>query len=150
MSSSTCRSGSAKAIADFYRKIFETPASVDEKGDMPAARVSVGPSQELVFRETKSKLAAYDGHHIQVYVANFSRPHKRLLERNLVTEESNQYQYRFVDITDLESGKHAVPDRARGALHDPSALCAAAGQPQPGPDQPQLRAGPRRPGWPSR
>ena len=66
---------------------------------MPAARVSVGSVQELVFRETKSKLAAYDGHHIQVYVANFSRPHKRLLERNLVTEESNQYQYRFVDIT---------------------------------------------------
>jgi hypothetical protein len=98
-------SGSAKAIADFYRKVFETPASVDETGDMPAARVSVGPSQELVFRETKSKLAAYDGHHIQVYVANFSRPHKRLLERNLITEESNQYQYRFVDITDLESGK---------------------------------------------
>lgn len=97
--------GSAKAIADFYRKVFETMASVDETGDMPAARISVGPSQELVFRETKLKLAAYDGHHIQVYVANFSRPHKRLLERNLVTEESNQYQYRFVDITDLESGK---------------------------------------------
>jgi hypothetical protein len=97
--------GSAKAIADFYRKIFETAARVDETGDMPAARVSVGPSQELVFRETKGKLPAYDGHHIQVYVANFSRPHKRLLERNLVTEESNQYQYRFEHITDLESGK---------------------------------------------
>jgi hypothetical protein len=97
--------GSAKAIADFYRKVFETPASVDDKGDMPAARVSVGPSQELVFRETKSKLAAYDGHHIQVYVANFSRPHKRLLEHKLVTEESNQYQYRFEIITDLKTGK---------------------------------------------
>ena len=36
---------------------------------------------------------------------NFSRPHQRLLERELVTEESNQYQYRFEDITDLESGK---------------------------------------------
>jgi len=72
---------------------------------MPAARVSAGPSQELVFRETKAKLAAYDGHHIQVYVANFSRPHKRLVERELLTEESNQFQYRFVAITDLESGK---------------------------------------------
>ena len=136
--------GSAKAIADFYRKVFETPASVDETGDMPAARVSVGPSQELVFRETKSKLAAYDGHHIQVYVANFSRPHKRLLERKLVTEESNQYQYRFERHHRSRERQAPVPDRARGALHDPSALCAAAGQPQPGPDQPQLRAGPRR------
>src|SRR5215510_3101255 len=97
--------GSAKAIADFYRKVFETPARVDESGSMPAARVSAGSSQELVFRETKGKLAAYDGHHIQVYVANFSRPHKRLLERDLITEESNDYQYRFVNISDLESGK---------------------------------------------
>lgn len=97
--------GSAPAIADFYREVFETPARLDETGTMPAARVSVGPSQELVFRETKAKLPAYDGHHIQVYVANFSRPHKRLLERKLVTEESNQYQYRFEQITDLASGK---------------------------------------------
>ncbi len=97
--------GSARAIADFYRKVFETAASVDEAGDMPAARVSVGPSQELVFRETRAKLPAYDGHHIQVYVANFSRPHRRLLERELITEESNPYQYRFEQITDLETGK---------------------------------------------
>jgi len=97
--------GSAKAIVDFYRKVFETAAHVDATGEMPAARVSAGPSQELVFRETKAKLAAYDGHHIQVYVANFSRPHKRLVERELLTEESNQFQYRFVAITDLESGK---------------------------------------------
>jgi hypothetical protein len=98
--------GTAPAIADFYRQVFETTASVDETGEMPAARVSVGPSQELVYRETRSKLPAYDGHHIQVYVANFSRPHKRLLERDLITEESNQYQYRFEQITDLASGKH--------------------------------------------
>ena len=97
--------GSASAIAEFYRRIFETAAHVDDGGDLPAAHVSVGPSQELVFRETKGKLPAYDGHHIQVYVANFSRPHKRLLERGLVTEESNQYQYRFEQITDMESGK---------------------------------------------
>jgi len=97
--------GSAKPIAKFYREIFETAAQVDEAGEMPAARVAVGPSQQLVFRETKAKLAAYDGHHIQVYVANFSRPHQRLIERGLVTEESNQYQYRFEQIVDLANGK---------------------------------------------
>jgi hypothetical protein len=97
--------GSAKGIVHFYREIFETAAHLDESGKMPAARVCVGQSQELVFRETKDKMAAYDGHHIQVYVANFSRPHKRLLEHKLVTEESNQYQYRFEIITDLKTGK---------------------------------------------
>ncbi|CAN5854215.1 hypothetical protein BH11PSE3_BH11PSE3_23070 [soil metagenome] len=93
--------GTAKGIADFYRRVFSTMASV-EKG---AAHVSVGPTQELVFRETKAKEEPYDGHHIQVYVASFSGPHKQLLEHKLVTEESNQYQYRFEVITDLESGK---------------------------------------------
>jgi len=97
--------GAAKGIADFYRRVFNTMTSVDTKGRAPAARVSVGPGQELVFRETKGELAPYDGHHIQVYVANFSGPHQQLLERGLITEESNEYQYRFVTITDPKSGK---------------------------------------------
>jgi hypothetical protein len=97
--------GSAKAIAAFYREVFETMASVDESGAMPAARVSVGPTQEFVFRETAAEQPAYDGHHIQVYVANFSRPHRKLVDRKLITEESNQFQYRFEQIVDLDSGK---------------------------------------------
>ena len=32
-------------------------------------------------------------------------PYRRLLERGLVTEESDQHQYRFEDIIDLESGR---------------------------------------------
>ncbi len=94
----------ASGVAGFYRDLFDTPASVT-KG---VARVSVGMQQELVFRETKAPLSAYDGHHIQVYVANFSTPHKKLLERKLITEESNQYQYRFDSIVDPESGKALV------------------------------------------
>ncbi|WP_421994519.1 hypothetical protein [Reyranella sp.] len=96
--------GAARPIADFYAEVFETDTAVDEGGEAPAAHVSVGPSQELIFRESKAPQEAYDGHHIQVYVANFSRPHKRLLARDLVTEESNQYQYRFEQIIDLETG----------------------------------------------
>src|SRR5205814_2438564 len=91
----------AKGIADFYGKVMGTMASV--KGG--AAHVSVGYGQELVFRETTKKLPAYDGHHIQVYVANFSKPHRQLVERKILTEESNQYQYRFNDIVDPASGK---------------------------------------------
>ena len=93
--------GTAKGIADFYNKIFDTMTSVKDG----AAHVSVGQGQELVFRETKHALPDYDGHHIQVYVGNFSNPHDRLAEHGLVTEESNRYQYRFKDIVDLKSGK---------------------------------------------
>ena len=48
--------------------------------------------------------APYDGHHVQVYTANFSGPYRKLLDRNLVSQESNQHQYRFVDIVDLDTG----------------------------------------------
>jgi hypothetical protein len=49
-------------------------------------------------------LPAYDGHHVQIAVADFSGVHGRLLALGLVTEESNQSQYRFQDIVDPASG----------------------------------------------
>jgi len=97
--------GTADGIARFYRKIVGTLAEVGEWEGAPAARVKVGNAQELVFRETKAKQPKFDGHHIQVYVADFSGPYKKLLKRGLVSEESNQYQYRFVDIVDPDNGK---------------------------------------------
>ena len=93
--------GAARGIADFYARVFDTMTAVD-KG---VAHVSVGQHQELIFRETKARQPAYDGHHIQVYVANFGNPHRRLLEHGLVSEESNRYQYRFRHIVDLKTGK---------------------------------------------
>lgn len=92
--------GTAKGIADFYRMVIGTMASVKDH----AAHVSVGYGQELIFRETDKPLAPYDGHHIQVYVANFSKPHKQLVDRKILTEESNRYQYRFNDIVDPATG----------------------------------------------
>lgn len=97
--------GSAAGIARFYRDIFETPAALEESEGARCARVPVGFKQELIFRETKAPAPAYDGHHIQIYVANFSGPHARLAERGLITEESSQHQYRVNDIVDLASGK---------------------------------------------
>lgn len=96
--------GAAKGVASFYSRVFGAATTVDGA----VARISAGMDQELVFRETKAKLAPYDGHHIQVYVANFSGPHRALLERGLITEESNQHQYRFDSIVDLDNGKPLI------------------------------------------
>lgn len=96
--------GTAKKIARFYEEIVGAPAIVDAKGG-PAAHVQVGYKQELVYRETGRRIAPFDGHHIQIYVADFSGPYDRLQERGLISEESNQHQYRFKDIVDLDSGK---------------------------------------------
>jgi hypothetical protein len=97
--------GAAKGIAAFYRDVMGTGARVEEEAGVKAAHVSVGRSQELVFRETDAEPKPYDNHHIQVYVASFSGPHKALAKLGLVSEESNQYQYRFNTITDPENGK---------------------------------------------
>jgi len=96
--------GTAEGIARFYRQFLKTTAVVEEADGAPAARVSVGVRQNLVFRETDAPLPDYDGHHIQVYIADFSGPHEALDTHGLITEESSQYQYRFMDIVDPASG----------------------------------------------
>ena len=97
--------GTARGIARFYREILEAPAEVEGTAGAETAVVAVSSTQRLRFRETSRPLPPYDGHHIQVYIADFSGPHRRLLERGLVTEESDNYQYRFKDIVELESNK---------------------------------------------
>jgi len=97
--------GDAEGIARFYETVMEAPSSVTPNGAGKVARVRIGGRQELIFRETAAELAPYDGHHIAIYVANFSGPHRKLGERGLITEESNEVQYRFQDIVDPDSGR---------------------------------------------
>jgi hypothetical protein len=78
---------------------------VSRNGGGTTTRVTVGPQQELLFRETADSIPPYDGHHVQIYIANFSGPHRWLAERGLVTEESSWYQYRFENIVDPDSGR---------------------------------------------
>ena len=98
----TVRRGAAEGIARFYREVFSAPAELIDGAT--AARVVVGPSQSLIFRESTESLPAYDGHHVAVYVADFSSPHGKLVERGLVSEESDAHQYRFQKIVDPASG----------------------------------------------
>jgi hypothetical protein len=69
-----------------------------------AAHVRAG-WQELVFRETDAPIPPNEGHHIQVYLADFSTPHRKLLERGLITAENNAHEYRFTEIVDLVDGR---------------------------------------------
>ncbi len=96
--------GTAKGIARFYRDVLGAAATVGTFEKAPAAQVSVGYHQSLIFREAKGKLPKYDGHHLQLYVNNFSGPHAKLNALGLITQESNQHQYRFVDIVDPDNG----------------------------------------------
>ena len=92
----------AEGIGRFYGEIMGAPSALDRQGT--TARIRVGNGQRLIFRETREGIPEYDGHHIQIYVADFSGPYDRLSERGLISEESNRYQYRFRDIADPASG----------------------------------------------
>jgi hypothetical protein len=97
------RPGTAAGIARFYREILAARADLIDDGSGRRARVMVGARQYFVFRETAAPEQAYDGHHVQIDVADFSGPRRRLQQLGLVTEESSQHQYRFRDIVDLDT-----------------------------------------------
>ncbi len=100
--------GSSEAIARFYREMLGAHAhrGQDERGVF--AHVAAGRAESLVFRETDAAQPEYDGNHVQIGLQDFSGPHRLLLERGLVSEESNQHQYRFLDIVDLDTGQKLV------------------------------------------
>jgi hypothetical protein len=97
-----------QAIARFYKEILGGIAGVaqDERG--PYAWASCSGECKVIYRETKAELPEYDGHHLQITLADFSGPHKKLLERGLITEESDQHQYRFLDVVDVDTNKPLV------------------------------------------
>ena len=112
--------GSAEPIAKFYREIMGARASTIQNADGVVAKVEVGPSQALLYREADSTdKRPYDNHHIQIYIANFSQPYKKLLERGLITKEDSVHQYRFRDVIDLDNGRvlHHIEHEVRSLLH---------------------------------
>jgi hypothetical protein len=96
--------GAAAAIMRFYDRVLGAPGAVRNDGGSAVARIEIGRQQQLLFRETDRPLRPYDGHHIAIYVANFSRPYAALKERGLISEEVRNHQFRFKDIVDPESG----------------------------------------------
>jgi len=110
--------GTAKGFCAFYPEIMGIKAEL-KNGDGVVARVKVGKDQYLQFRETDQLQPNYDGHHVQIYITDFSGPHRRLSERGLISQEDNQYQYRFREIVDPADGRHlfTVEHEVRSATH---------------------------------
>jgi hypothetical protein len=97
--------GAADGIARFYGQIMGALSAPLEDGQGRFACVTAGNGQNLFFRETDRPIPAYDQHHIQIYINDFSGPHRRLLTKGLITQESDPHQYRFQDIIDPDTGK---------------------------------------------
>ena len=110
--------GAAQGICAFYPQVMGMPAEL-KNGDGRIAQVSVGKDQYFKFRETGLPAPGYDGHHVQMYITDFSGPWRKLGERKLIYSEDNQYQYRFRDIVDPADGRYlfTVEHEVRSATH---------------------------------
>lgn len=107
--------GSADGIARFYNQVLGARSVVDAG----MCVVSVGHGQSLRFVESDGPLPDYDGHHLAIYVQDFSGPHGWLVDRELIVEESDQHQYRFNWIVDPASGERLfeVEHEVRSTRH---------------------------------
>jgi len=110
--------GTAKGICAFYPKFMGVPAEL-KNGDGTVARAKMAKDQYLQFRETDRPQPDFDGHHVQMYITDFSGPYRLLSERGLISQEDNQYQYRFRDIIDPADGRHlfTVEHEVRSVTH---------------------------------
>lgn len=88
--------GTADGIARFYSEVMKAPA----KASAGRAVVGVGRHQKLMYTETSAPQPEYDGHHIQVYIADFSTPYLWLKDRGLITMETDEAEWRFQWIVD--------------------------------------------------
>jgi len=111
--------GSAEAIARFYREIMGANATVAHRNGAACASVVTGKAQFLHFIETEDEQPDYDGHHVAIYIADFVGPYDKLMQRGLITMESDAHEWRFIDIVDVDSGDllFKIEHEVRSATH---------------------------------
>jgi hypothetical protein len=115
----TVPTGTADGIARFYDQVLGSRTEVSDDPDGRAAHVQTGQHQEMIFRETDGPIPSYDGHHIAIYVANFSGPHAFFQEHGLLTEDDRTDQIRFQKIVDPDTGKELfeIEHEVRSLFH---------------------------------
>jgi hypothetical protein len=110
----------AAGIARFYDQVLAAPVVTETGEQGTLTSVKIGRNQALIFRETDAQGPVYDGHHIAIYVSNFSRPYAYLKERGLISEEVRNHQFRFKEIIDPESDRAVfVVEHEVRSLHHP-------------------------------
>ena len=98
--------GALAGILRFYQTVFGAPTAVESDARGEFGRVRIGRSQSLLFRESDRALRPYDGHHVAIYVANFSGPYGILKGRGAISEDVRNHQFRFKEISDSVDASH--------------------------------------------
>ncbi len=124
--------GHAAGIARFYAEVLAAPTRVEASsqgsqvavvevgGELPASGAAgVQLRQQLRFVETARPVPRYDGHHVQIYLADAVGPYKRCQALGLVTRQASRTDWRFVRIVDPADGRvlHELEHEIRDLAH---------------------------------
>jgi hypothetical protein len=111
--------GAMEGILRLYQTAFAAPTEVESDQQGQFGRVKIGRQQALLFRETDKPITPYDGHHVAIYVANFSTPYGYLQARGVISEEVRGHQFRFKNIIDPVDGqcKFTLEHEVRSLRH---------------------------------
>ncbi|MBH68979.1 MAG: hypothetical protein CMM58_11545 [Rhodospirillaceae bacterium] len=112
-------SNSAKKIARFYEDIMGANVNLSKRYGKTCASVTTGVCQYIHFIEAKQTQPEYDGHHVALYIADFVGPYEKLMDRKLISRESDEHEWRFIDIVDLDSNNtiFKIEHEVRSATH---------------------------------
>ena len=97
----------AKAAQDLNTVMIQSGAALttmEDAAEGKRLKVGAGDHQALVFEERANPAPACKDHHVQIYVANFSGPYRKLQAAKAEMEESSQHQYRIYRIHDVDTG----------------------------------------------
>jgi hypothetical protein len=111
--------GVMEALLRFYQVALGAPGAVEKDAEGTVGKVKIGRQQSLLFRESERPIRPYDGHHIAIYVANFSAPYAYLKSRGLISEEVRNHQFRFKEMVDPKDGgaKFVLEHEVRSLRH---------------------------------
>lgn len=111
--------GTTERIGRFYQEILGASISLGTRHNADCLSVSTGKAQYLHFIETDLPQPDYDGHHIAIYISDFAQPYEKLLKRDLISMETDEHEWRFIDIIDLDSKDvlFKIEHEVRSATH---------------------------------
>jgi hypothetical protein len=99
--------GHAQGIARFYAQVIGAAARCEAigNGGLQRAVIEIARHQRLCFSETDASLAGFDGHHIQVYLADAVSAYERCRELGIVSRDHGAADWRFILIVDPDDGR---------------------------------------------
>ncbi|MEC9183621.1 MAG: hypothetical protein VX930_05050, partial [Pseudomonadota bacterium] len=97
--------GTAKTIADFYKKMVYAPTKVAKRGKHAMATVTVGANQHFHFIEKPDYEPVDHPNHVAIYVTHYQEMYRQFKAKKMLMRPDVEEQFRFEKMFNPRSGK---------------------------------------------